>query len=147
MARVDYLCGRLPGSSLTDPARTGFRGATYQARQTDDIAPVAIHAKSTSAVAVRLARWTDTGWVPLRMASTMAAARNRSLSPRPCKNWSPLRVWYQNDFIEDMYRFRDEGPAYPYVIIGEFAKITFMEQRGADNDEVINAAPGQLPDG
>ncbi|WP_371262718.1 phenolic acid decarboxylase [Pseudomonas sp. NBRC 111123] len=39
-----------------------------------------------------------------------------------------------NDFIEDMNRFRDEGPAYPYVIISEFAKITFMEQRGADND-------------
>lgn len=56
-------------------------------------------------------------------------------------------ICYQNDFIEDMNRFRNEGPAYPYVIISEFAKITFMEQRGADNDEVINAAPGQLPDG
>ncbi len=56
-------------------------------------------------------------------------------------------ICHQNDFIPDMERFRDEGPAYPYVVIGEFAKITFMEQRGPDNDAVIDAAPGQLPDG
>lgn len=56
-------------------------------------------------------------------------------------------ICYQNDFIDDMHRFRDEGPAYPYVIVGEFAKITFMEQCGPDNDAVINLAPGQLPDG
>lgn len=56
-------------------------------------------------------------------------------------------ICYQNDFIEDMHRFRDEGPAYPYVVIGEFAKITFMERCGPNNDSVINAAPGQLPDG
>lgn len=46
-----------------------------------------------------------------------------------------------------MHCFRDEGPAYPYVIIPEFEKITYMEQRGPDNDAVINATPGQLPDG
>ena len=46
-----------------------------------------------------------------------------------------------------MHRFRDAGPAYPYVIIGEFAKITFMENAGPDNDKVIAAAPGQLPAG
>ncbi|MCE7030607.1 phenolic acid decarboxylase [Jiella avicenniae] len=56
-------------------------------------------------------------------------------------------ICYQNEFIEDMQRFRDEGPSYPFVIISEFAEITFMEQRGADNDEVISQAPGQLPDG
>jgi phenolic acid decarboxylase len=56
-------------------------------------------------------------------------------------------ICYQNDFIEDMHRFRDEGPAYPYVIISEFAKITFMEQCGRDNETVISQAPGQLPDG
>jgi len=56
-------------------------------------------------------------------------------------------ICYQNDFIEDMHRFRDEGPAYPYVIFSEFAKVTFMEQCGPDNDAVIAQAPGQLPDG
>ena len=54
-------------------------------------------------------------------------------------------ICYQNEFIADMERFRDEGPAYPYEIIADFAKITYLEQRGRDNDEVIDAAPGQLP--
>lgn len=56
-------------------------------------------------------------------------------------------ICYQNEFISDMNRFRDEGPAYPYVVIGEFAKITFMENCGPNNDDVICMAPGQLPDG
>lgn len=30
-------------------------------------------------------------------------------------------ICYQNDFIEYMKKFRDEGPAYPYVVIPEFA--------------------------
>lgn len=46
-----------------------------------------------------------------------------------------------------MNRFRDEGPAYPYVVIGEFAKITFMENCGPNNNDVIAMAPGQLPEG
>ena len=44
-----------------------------------------------------------------------------------------------------MHRFRDEGPAYPYVIIPEFAQVTYMKNEGADNDAVIDKAPGQLP--
>ncbi|MFI5783120.1 phenolic acid decarboxylase [Nocardia sp. NPDC051570] len=56
-------------------------------------------------------------------------------------------ICYQNDFLEDMHRFRDEGPAYPYVIVSGFATITYMENAGRDNDEVISMAPGQLPDG
>ncbi|WP_409075942.1 phenolic acid decarboxylase [Pantoea sp. C3] len=53
---------------------------------------------------------------------------------------------YPNEFIDDMHRFRDEGPAYPYVIIPEFAQVTCMKNEGADNDDVINRAPGQLPE-
>ncbi|MFD5558632.1 phenolic acid decarboxylase [Streptomyces sp. NPDC127068] len=56
-------------------------------------------------------------------------------------------ICYQNDFIEDMRRFRDEGPAYPYVTFSEFATITYMKNVGTDNNEVISMAPGQLPDG
>jgi len=37
---------------------------------------------------------------------------------------SEKTICYQNDFIEDMLRFRDDGP---------------------DNDEVINQVPGQIP--
>ncbi len=55
-------------------------------------------------------------------------------------------ICYQNDFIEDMYRFRDEGPTYPYIIIPEFAKITYMKNEGIDNNSVICVPPGQLPD-
>jgi len=49
---------------------------------------------------------------------------------------SEKTICYQNDFIEDMRRFRDEGPACPYVIVSKFAKVTFMEQCGPDNDAV-----------
>jgi len=44
-----------------------------------------------------------------------------------------------------MQRFRDEGPAYPYIIIPEFAQVTYMKNEGPDNDDVINMAPGQMP--
>ncbi|KVT12701.1 phenolic acid decarboxylase padC [Burkholderia sp. MSMB1078WGS] len=54
-------------------------------------------------------------------------------------------ICFQNEFIEDMHRFRDDGPAYPYVIVSEFANITWMKQCGPDNDDVIAKAPGQLP--
>lgn len=55
-------------------------------------------------------------------------------------------ICYQNEFIEDMHRFRDEGPAYPYVVIPEFAKVTYMKNEGPDNDAVINMPPGQMPE-
>ncbi|WP_052423628.1 phenolic acid decarboxylase [Nonomuraea candida] len=56
-------------------------------------------------------------------------------------------ICFQNDFVHDMRAFRDAGPAYPYVIIAEFARITYVEQCGRDNESVIDAAPGQLPPG
>lgn len=55
-------------------------------------------------------------------------------------------ICYQNEFIGDMHKFRDEGPAYPYVLIAEFAKVTYMKNEGPDNDLVICVPPGQLPD-
>ncbi|MCW0332951.1 Phenolic acid decarboxylase PadC [Pantoea ananatis] len=55
-------------------------------------------------------------------------------------------ICYQNEFIEDMYKFRDEGPAYPYIVIPEFARVTYMKNEGPDNDNVINMPPGQLPE-
>jgi phenolic acid decarboxylase len=56
-------------------------------------------------------------------------------------------ICYQNEFLDDMRSFRDAGPAYPYVVVSEFAKITFVEQCGPDNDQVICMPPGQLPAG
>ena len=44
-----------------------------------------------------------------------------------------------------MHRFDADGPAYPYMIIPESAKVAYMKNEGPDNDEVINQAPGQMP--
>lgn len=48
-------------------------------------------------------------------------------------------------FIEDMYHFRDKGPACPYVAPPGFATATYMKNEGPDNDAVINMPPGLLP--
>jgi len=53
-------------------------------------------------------------------------------------------ILYQNEFIDNMLEYRDKGPAYPYVVIPEFAKIIYMKNEGLNNDQVINKAPGQL---
>lgn len=54
-------------------------------------------------------------------------------------------ICYQNDFIEHMHRFREEGPAYPYVVIPELATVTYMKNEGPDNDENINMPPVSCP--
>lgn len=56
-------------------------------------------------------------------------------------------VCFQNDFLDDMRRYRDEGPTYPIVVVDEFAHIHFVEDCGPDNDEVISAPPSALPEG
>ncbi len=58
---------------------------------------------------------------------------NRMIRWRNFMNLSPAAV------------FRDEGPAYPYVVIPEFATVTYMKNEGPDNDAVINMPPGQMP--
>lgn len=56
-------------------------------------------------------------------------------------------VCFQNDHLEDMRRYRDQGPTYPIYVVPEFAKITLFEYVGADDDSVISVAPGDLPAG
>ncbi|MFF1302160.1 phenolic acid decarboxylase [Streptomyces sp. NPDC058307] len=56
-------------------------------------------------------------------------------------------VCFQNDHLDDMRRYRDQGPTYPIYVVPEFAKITLFEYVGADDDSVISAAPGDLPAG
>nr|8A85_A Chain A, Phenolic acid decarboxylase N134 [synthetic construct]8A85_B Chain B, Phenolic acid decarboxylase N134 [synthetic construct]8A85_C Chain C, Phenolic acid decarboxylase N134 [synthetic construct]8A85_D Chain D, Phenolic acid decarboxylase N134 [synthetic construct]8A85_E Chain E, Phenolic acid decarboxylase N134 [synthetic construct]8A85_F Chain F, Phenolic acid decarboxylase N134 [synthetic construct] len=58
-----------------------------------------------------------------------------------------LTVVFQNEHLDEMRALRDEGPVYPQVVIDEFATITFVENCGIDNDDVIDCAPGELPDG
>jgi phenolic acid decarboxylase len=56
-------------------------------------------------------------------------------------------VVFQNEHLDEMFRYRDAGPTYPKVALDEFAPITFIEDCGRDNEEVIACAPDQLPQG
>ncbi len=54
-------------------------------------------------------------------------------------------VCYQNEHLAQMYHYRDTGATYPKMVVCEFATITFMEDCGADRDDVINCHPSELP--
>ncbi len=56
-------------------------------------------------------------------------------------------ILFQNDHLDRMRAYRDQGPMYPIHVISEFATITFLENIGADNETVIACPPGELPDG
>ncbi|MDR5896139.1 phenolic acid decarboxylase [Larsenimonas suaedae] len=56
-------------------------------------------------------------------------------------------VCYQNDHLEAMVRYRDAGPTYPYLIIDEFATLTFKDCPGPNDERVIACAPEALPEG
>lgn len=56
-------------------------------------------------------------------------------------------VCFQNNHLEEMLKFRDEGPTYPKLVVDEFASITFIEDCGIDNDDVISCSAKQLPTG
>lgn len=53
-------------------------------------------------------------------------------------------VLFQNDHLDQMRRYRDEGPTYPIFVVSEFARITFSEHVGADNENAVSCAPGKL---
>jgi phenolic acid decarboxylase len=56
-------------------------------------------------------------------------------------------VCFQNDHIDRMLAFRDAGPTYPKLVIDEFADLTFSEQVGPDDEQVICCPPAELPEG
>ena len=56
-------------------------------------------------------------------------------------------VLFQNDHLPLMEKYRDEGPTYPIDVVSEFATITFLEDRGPDDDTVIACPPSELPAG
>lgn len=49
--------------------------------------------------------------------------------------------------VDEMLRCRDAGPAYPTLLVDEFAAITFVEDRGIDDEEVISCPPEEVPPG
>ncbi|NTW42749.1 MAG: phenolic acid decarboxylase [Cellulomonadaceae bacterium] len=56
-------------------------------------------------------------------------------------------VLYQNDHLDEMRAFRDAGPTYPIYVVPEFARITFIENVGIDDETAVDTAPGDLPAG
>ncbi|MEP7362662.1 MAG: phenolic acid decarboxylase [Acidobacteriota bacterium] len=56
-------------------------------------------------------------------------------------------VLFQNDHIDQMLAYRDEGPTYPIHIVSEFGRITRIDNIGENNEEAISCAPSALPDG
>lgn len=56
-------------------------------------------------------------------------------------------VLFQNDHLDAMRRYRDDGPTYPIFEVPEFAYITLFEHVGADDESIIDRAPGDLPAG
>ena len=62
------------------------------------------------------------------------------------ENYPKIAV-HQNEHLEEMRRLRDGGPTYPKLVMDEFAEITFIEDCGRDNPDVIACAPDKLPAG
>ncbi|WP_069164862.1 phenolic acid decarboxylase [Nocardia altamirensis] len=58
-----------------------------------------------------------------------------------------LTVMFQNDHLDEIRALRDKGPVSPQFMLHEFATITFAENSGIDNEDVIDCAPGDLPKG
>jgi phenolic acid decarboxylase len=58
-----------------------------------------------------------------------------------------LSIVHQNLHLKEMRGHRDNGPLYPLLVQFDFAEITFIEDCGRDNDDVINCGPSELPEG
>ena len=54
-------------------------------------------------------------------------------------------VCFQNEHIAQMEAYREAGPVYPTEVIDEFATITFIEDCGENDENVINCPASELP--
>ncbi|MEV0341818.1 phenolic acid decarboxylase [Nocardia sp. NPDC050713] len=50
-------------------------------------------------------------------------------------------VLFQNDHLDSMRAYRDQGPTYPVHVVPEFATIASLEYIGVDDESVIDAPP------
>ncbi|WP_330633288.1 phenolic acid decarboxylase [Halocatena halophila] len=66
--------------------------------------------------------------------------------PQWIKQNPELTICYQNNHLDEMRQYRDQGPTYPKLIMDEPAEITFMEDVGTEREDIINCAPQELPD-
>lgn len=57
-------------------------------------------------------------------------------------------VCHENELVEEMLRYRDEGPTWPMVVAEDtFAEITFLENVGIDRTDIIRCPSFELPEG
>jgi phenolic acid decarboxylase len=57
-----------------------------------------------------------------------------------------LTVCFQNDHEDEMRHYRDTGLTYPRLFVDEFSTITFMEDVGANREDIIACSPNKLPE-
>jgi len=67
--------------------------------------------------------------------------------PRWIKESPEKTVCFQNEHLDEMHRLRDAGPTYPKFVVDEFSQITFVENCGVNNEEVIHCGIDKLPVG
>lgn len=65
--------------------------------------------------------------------------------PRWVMNNPEHTVCFQNEHIAQMEAYREAGPVYPTEVIDEFATITFIEDCGENDENVINCPASELP--
>jgi phenolic acid decarboxylase len=67
--------------------------------------------------------------------------------PQWIKQHPKEAIVYENAHDKEIQAFRNAGPTYPTMTVDEFAKITFMEDRGENDTTVIACSSKDLPPG
>lgn len=80
-------------------------------------------------------------------SAVQAAHPRRHLLPQWIRVHGERTVCYQNEHLDEMRAYRDQGPTYPIYEVPEFAYITLFEYVGPDDETVIDTGPDRLPPG
>jgi len=105
-----------------------------------------VHIVRLAAEVVKIS-WDEPTGTNVSVAFNLAARRIHGVIffPRWVADNPQKTVCFQNDHIGEMLSLRDAGPTYPKLVIDEFATISFMEDCGVDNEQVIECPPDLLP--
>jgi phenolic acid decarboxylase len=93
--------------------------------------------------------WTEPTGTSVSVSLLLAQRRTHGVIffPRWVKEHPERTVCFQNDHLEQMRRYRDEGPTYPIHVVEEFSTITRIDEVGPDDETAVSVAPGDLPSG
>jgi phenolic acid decarboxylase len=70
------------------------------------------------------------------------------LMPMWVHNFPERTICHENEFVDEMLKYREEGPTWPMITAEDtFANITFLEEVGVDREDVIDCPPDKLPEG